>query len=126
MKGTVIASAILLTIIIFCVSVSSYVSAFCDELITITETCSERAEENDTAGIMLALGKLSDKLDSNMHILEIFVDHRDLDSVENILAKLETAAQLGFRETIITECAYLVRQLENLSNSDKLTVRNVF
>ena len=126
MKGSVIAAVILLSIIVFCVTASAYVSRFCDDLIATADICSEHAEKNDSEGVNDIIGKLTEKLNSNMHILEIFVDHRDLDAVENILAKLETAAKLNAYETIISECATLSRQLENLSTSDTLTVWNVF
>lgn len=126
MKESIVAAVIIAVLVFMCAYTTGFTSEFCDDVKSSVASCITAAEAQNWSDAEKHITDAKSKLEDKRHMLETFIMHRELDEVENVLLKIESAIKHKSAEICISEAACLVGRLERISSSDRLAIHNLF
>lgn len=118
---TLLAAAIFIAIwsgFVFRAELNS-LSASIDRLVDISETASDKTLSEETEKVLAEWEEASKFLHS-------FVLHEGMDTIEQNITSLPMLITHSDRLTFRNKCIEAINQIENLLNSEKISIENIF
>lgn len=126
LKSAVTMLVIVALIIVLDCIVSSYISASTDEIMPHIERARQALETGDPPAATAEIEEMKQKWDDCEQYWESFIDHRETENVETLLARLAAMGRAGTPELILPELEELSFFFEHLNDKQKLIFENIF